>query len=223
MVKYREKENQKKLIEQFSSMIIAQQSSLLRPLSIELEVPPAPQMSMEESEDQRRRQHLAKLEAGLRMRDLYTQQQRRWEEFREAERQRRVEKAKQKELDRLAGILSESVARRHYCQEQFQYSTVVRSYHHAARIIQRSFRQLKKRRQLQRMKEDERRRRAFQCKNRAAKVIQRAWRRYIEWKVYVARNFKSIKTGPVVKLEPSPLNPPPYWKRSYERRTIVSG
>lgn len=223
LVKYREKENQRRLIEEFSNMIVTQHSALLQPLNIELNAPTAPQVSEEEREDWKRMQQLTKLEAGLRMRDLYTQHQKRWEEFRNAERQRRLEKARQEELDRLARILSDSVARRQYCQERFQYTAVVRSHHHAATIIQRAYHQYRQRRHMQSRKLEEERRRAFWCTNRAARVIQRAWRRHINWKAYLAKNFKPIKTSPVVKLEPHPLNPPTYWRKPYERGTIVSG
>ena len=223
VVKFREKENWRKMVEEFSNMVLTQCSSLLQPLSIELEAPTVLQVSKKEREDQRKRLQLAKLEAGLRMRDFYTQHQRRWEEFRNAERQRRAEKAKQKELGRLAGILSDSVARRHYCQEKFLYTAVVRSHHHAATTIQRAYRQYRQRKQLQRKKLEEKRRRALWCKNRAARVIQRAWRRHRSWKAYVARNFKFIKTSPVINNGPHPLDPPTYWRKPYERGTIVSG
>ena len=221
VTKYREKKKQKKLIEDFSSMITAQESSLLRPIYIETETATEFKGSKEEKEEECRRHQLAKLESCLKMRDLYTLQQKRWEEFREGERQRRKEKARHQELDRLAGILSESAARRRFYQEQFEYTTVVRSHDYAAVVIQRAYQSFKLREQQLRVKQEEEKRRESLRRNRAARIIQQAWRKYSDWKLYLARNYKYIKAGPVVKLE-SHLGPPTHWK-SYERGTIVSG
>ena len=221
VTKFREKEAQRKLIEDFSNMITIQQTTLLRTISIDGEVPTAT-WSEEEKQKENKRHHVAKLESGLRMRDLYIQHQRRWAEFRESERKRREEKARQMELDRLASILSESAARRNYFQEQFGYSTVVRSHDNAATVIQRTFKNFMLRKQELRARRENERRIENELKNRAARIIQRAWRRYFSWKVYLARNYKSIKAGPVIKVEPFSLIAPANW-RSYERGTIVSG
>ena len=221
ITKFREKEVQKKLIEDFGNMITIQQASLLRTISIDVDVP-ATELSEEEKQKESKRHHIAKLESGLRMRDLYIQHQRRWEEFRESERKRRMEKARQMELDRLAGILSESAARRYYYQEQFGYTAIVRSHDYAALVIQRAFKNFTLRKQELRTKRENERRIENERKNRSARIIQRAWRRYFSWKLYLAKNYKSIKAGPVVEVEPLSLPTPNNW-RPYERGTIVSG
>ena len=67
-----------------------------------------------ELREERSRERRLRLEASMKMREIYEEKQKRWQEFREAERQRRIDKANQEELDRLAGILACSRARREY-------------------------------------------------------------------------------------------------------------
>jgi hypothetical protein len=82
----------------------------------------------------------------MKMRLVYEEKQREWEAFRAAESQRRIDKARQAELDRLAGIMAQSRARREYTQSKFRQTLSVRSHHQAATVIQRAFREMKSRR-----------------------------------------------------------------------------
>ena len=177
----------------------------------------------EESKEQRLR-----LEASMKMREIYVEKQKRWQEFREAERQRRVDKAAQEELDRLAGILARSRARREYSHAKFQQMATIRSYYDAAVVIQRTFRRMKSMRshlREQALKEEAQRRKMA---NKAAHIIQKAWRRYKQYKLYQAMHFKSIMTGPVIALPARPKVPsPPYGQvkgiPSYERAIFITG
>ena len=136
----------------------------------------------------------------MKMRDRYCERQKRWHEFRAAERQRRIDKANQQELDYFAGVIADSQARRQYSTLKFEYTTTVRSYHQAARIIQRAFRRMKGRKSwLKKVAEREKKERK-QKEERAAITIQKAWRIYKDYQLYQALNFKSVLTSPVVRL-----------------------
>ena len=65
------------------------------------------------------RQRKKRLEEALKMRKIQHQVQEQWVAFREAERQRRIDKANKLEADRLAAILAESKARNIHKQLQF--------------------------------------------------------------------------------------------------------
>ena len=136
----------------------------------------------------------------MKMRDRYNDKQRRWQEFREAERLRRIDKSNQEELDYYSGVIAESQARRQYATLKFKYMTTVRSHHQAAVVIQRAFRRMKARRAWQKKvtEREETLRRIRE--QRAARIIQRAWRMYRQYKLYVALNFKSVLTSPVIAL-----------------------
>ena len=136
----------------------------------------------------------------MKMRDRYCEKQRRWHEFRVAERQRRIEKANQQELDYFAGVIADSQARRQYSELKFKYTTTVRSCHQAAVTLQRAFRRMKARKSWQRRvaKREEMRRRKKE--ERAARVIQKTWRLYKQYQLYQALNFKSVLTSPVITL-----------------------
>lgn len=134
------------------------------------------------------------------MRERYLEKQQRWKEFRDAERQRRINKCNQEQLDYFASVIADSKARREYTTSRFQSTRTIRSHYDAAVIIQRRYRQWKKEqvkmkreslwRERQRKKEEE----------RAAIVIQKAWREYQQHKLYKALHFKSIRTSPVIAL-----------------------
>ena len=164
----------------------------------------------------------------MKMREIYEEKQRRWEAFRTAEGQRRLDQARQAELDRLAEIMAESRARREYTQLKFRQTLSVRSHHHAAIVIQRAFRETQSRRWWQERVEArvqfERRSR----ENRAAVKIQRAWRVYRQHKIYRSTHFKAVYTSPVVAL-PHPAGQgrySPAWTGegpSYKRYTTITG
>ena len=163
-----------------------------------------------------------RLEAAMKMRDIYEVKQQEWEAFRAAERQRRIDKAKQAEFDRLAGIIAQSRARREYTQSKFKQSLSVRSHHHAAVVIQRAFRAMKCKQSWQervRMRQEKEQR---ERENKAAARIQRVWKRYQQYKKYQATYFKSVYTSPVVALPDTA----PYWggqEPSYKRSISITG
>ena len=136
----------------------------------------------------------------MKMRDRYCEKQRRWHEFRAAERQRRIDKANQEELDYFAGVIADSQARRHYSTLKFKYTTTVRSYHQAAVIIQRAFRRMKVRKSWQRKVAEREEKVRRKREERAARLIQKAWRLYKQYQLYQALNFKSVLTSPVITL-----------------------
>lgn len=152
------------------------------------------------TEEQKVKERQSRLEAAMKMRDIYKEKQKRWETFRAAEEQRRIDKARQAELNRLANIMAESKARREYTQSKFRQSLSVRSHHQAALVIQRTYHAMKSRRswqeRLQARKEMEKRRR----ENEAAVIIQRVWKRYRQYRIYKATQFRSIYTSPVVDV-----------------------
>lgn len=179
----------------------------------------------EEESKLREKEQKHRLEAAMKMRDIYYEKQKRWHEFREAERQRRIDKANQDELDYYAGVIAESQARREYATSQFKHMTTVRSHHQAAMTIQRAFRQMKVRRKWLRIIADReelvRRRR----EERAARVIQRAWRLYKQYRLYLALNFKSVLTSPVVMSGMRQQSPDAVRSvtHSYERSISITG
>ena len=181
-----------------------------------------------EVESRENRERKLRLEVSMKMREIYEEKQKCWQKFREAERQRRIDKANQEELDRLAGILACSRARREYSHAKFQQTNTIRLYYDAAVVIQRAFRQSKSRRlglREQTLKEEAQQRR---MKNRAARIIQRAWRSYKQYRLYQALHFKSIMTSPVISLPARPKIPSPPHARmecvpSYGRPISITG
>ena len=162
-----------------------------------------------DKEEQLSREKTLRLETAMRMREIYAEKQKCWEQFREAEKQRRIDSANREELDRLADVLSRSRARRQYTQSKIQQTLAVRSHYDAALIIQRAFRRMKHVRLQYRWKTMEEESRKRRRENRAAFVIQRAWRRYMQKTLFEALNFRSILTSPVISLpvhHPLPLS-----------------
>ena len=167
-----------------------------------------------------------RLEVAMKMKNIYEEKQKKWEAFRAAERQRRVDKARQAEFDRLAGIMADSRARREYTRSKFHQTLSVRSHHHAAIVIQRAFREMKSRRwwreRVQVRLQFERRSR----ENRAAVKIQHAWRQYQQHKAYKAMHFKAVYTSRVVALaEPTPGKFPAWASEDpmYKRGITITG
>ena len=165
----------------------------------------------------------SRLEAAMKMREIYEEKQRWWERFRAEEKQRRIDKARQAELDHLTAVIAQSRARREYSQAKISQSLTVRSYHHATVVIQRAFRAMKSRRWWQEKEqarfESEQRMR----QNKAARKIQRAWKIYRQYKIYQATHYKSVYTSPVVNLSnPKAMT----WtgsEPSYKRDTSITG
>jgi hypothetical protein len=168
----------------------------------------------------------SRLEAAMKMREIYEEKQRWWEAFRAAEGQRRVDKARREELDRLTKIMEESRGRREYTRSKFRQTLSVRSHHHAATVIQRAFREMKTRRWWQEKARARRELEKIWRENRAAVKIQRAWRRYRQRKIYQSTHFKSVLTSPVVALPEQVLGRSPRWSYegpSYKRSISITG
>lgn len=159
----------------------------------------------------------------MKMRAIYQEKQRRWQEFREAERQRRIDKASKQEMNHLNSIIAESKARREYTNSKFHRTLAVRSYHQAALVIQRAYRRMRLsnavKSKLSRQQRDLRRR----ARERAARIIQRTWRDYRQNKLYKALHFMSIMTGPVIAVGRRTESPPPAGIQSYEKGISITG
>lgn len=157
----------------------------------------------------------------MKMRATYQERQKRWQQFRELEKQRRKDKAHVMEMNRLNNIIKESRARREYTCSKFQQTLTVRSYHAAALVIQRAYRRVRKERAV--------RTRALELetllvrkqRERAALVVQRVWRRYQQQKLFKAMHFMSIMAGPVIAVERRLPSPP--GAHSYEREISITG
>ena len=150
------------------------------------------------SEEESERERKLRLEAALKMRDMFVEKQKQWAQFREAERQRRIDKANQEELHHLAAVLASSRVRHELTKAKFHQTLTVRSHYDAALIIQRAYRKMKKQRKLLRVRETVITTMRKKKENGAAIIIQRAWRRYRQLKLYEFLHFKSIPTGPVL-------------------------
>ena len=150
--------------------------------------------------EQREAEKKVRLERALQMREVFLEKQKNWKAFLEAEQKRRDDKTKREELNRYFEIVAESQARKEYNELMFQQTHTVRSHTTAALIIQRAYRRLRLRcllaeRVNQRVTKEQRRR-----KERAARTIQQAWRKYQQYILYQHVNFKKIKTSPVITL-----------------------
>ena len=155
------------------------------------------------------------------MREIYEEKQKRWEEFRAAERQRRIDTAKKAELDHLAMVLSQSKARREFTQIKFMQVRSVRTHNQAAVVIQRAFRAMILRKSWQRKTklwiESEK-----NCReNKAAVVIQRAWRGYQQYNMYQATYFRPVYTSPVVPIKKTHSQDNQF--PSYKKNTSITG
>ena len=152
-------------------------------------------------EEQREREKKLRLEAALRMREIFLEMQKNWKEFREAEQRRRAEKARREELDQYADIVAQSRARREYTEQMFHQTQTVRSHTEAAIVIQRAYRRmtlwrsLSEKVALRQMREQRRR------EQKAARIIQKALRKYCQYKLFQELHFKKIRTSPVIALK----------------------
>lgn len=162
-----------------------------------------------------------RLETSMKMRAMYQEKQKRWQQFREAEKQRRVIKARVKEMNRLNSIIEKSRARREYSNSKFQQTLNVRSYHQAALVIQRTFRRMKKDKEARTRMLWEEAALVRRERWRAALVIQRSWRLYRQRKLFKAMHFRSIMAGPVIAVGRRQPSPP--GAHSYERGISITG
>ncbi len=217
---HRLEENQRDVIETFGKFIqTLRDNSSIMPISIQVtERTEDTDMKKRKADEQTRK------ERSLKMRELYLEKQRNWELFRQAENQRRIDKAHREKMDYLNGVLQGKYERRQYFIEQFQYTASVRSHCHAAIIIQRCYRKYRWRRDGWRKMAEARhiRERAKECF--AASVIQNAWKKYKEWKKFEKTYMCPIYTSPIVRINERPL-PEINGKglKSYERSTLTSG
>lgn len=183
-----------------------------------------PDFALEEREKGYERDSKLRMETALKMRDMYREKQKQWAQFREAEQQRRTDKANQEELDRLAAILAHSQAKHEFTKEKFHQTLTVRSFFDAALIIQGAYRRMKARRNM--LKEIEMKQAMLrrQMENRAAVVIQRAWQRYKTQKLYEFFHYKPIPTGPVISsLRGCPLPSISGCTFAYQKSTSITG
>ena len=167
------------------------------------------------------KERACRLEASMQMRAIYQEKQRRWQTFREAERQRRIDKAHQEEMNRLNDIIAESKARREYSNFKFQHSLIVRSHHEAALTIQRAYRRIK---QIQSDKAKWCEQVDAVCekvRERAARLIQKTWRHYHHHQLYKAMHYVPVMTGPVITFGKRVESPPRL--QSYARQISITG
>lgn len=158
-------------------------------------------MADEPDIEEQAKQQKMRLEGAMRMREIYKEKQKRWQLFREAEKQRRIDKANQEELDRLAGILAQSRARRQYSESKFYHTRTMKSHYESAVVLQRAFRRMKQTRAWQRKLAMEEEALKRERERKAACVIQKAWKRYKQQKLYEALHFRAILTSPVIALK----------------------
>lgn len=214
--KHNEERKRHQLIENFGRMLINLQT--MEPIVINTEG-----LHLKKKEqDEKKKEHQIRIEQSMRMRERYMKEQQKWEEFRLAERQRRKEKAHQEEQAQLMIIIENSRQRRKYFEEKFKYTMTIQSYHQAAIVIQRAYRKTRMRRERERKEVEFQKHKQQLLEMWAARVIQRAWRCYVEWKRFEADHLDSIITSPVVIMPRGHL-PIIQHNRLYERSTIVSG
>jgi len=170
---------------------------------------------------QREMDQKLRLEMALRLRERFLQQQHSWEEFREAESTRRAEKAKRQELARYKEIVARSQARRHYTELMYEQTITVRSHTEAAVIIQSAWRRMKLARAAAEEKEQLEGELEMIIKERAARKIQRSWRRYHQHKVYIRRHYRKIRTSPVISVRNQ--LPGNQQRASYQKGTSITG
>ena len=218
---HRLEENQREIIENFANLIQKlKDNSMMQPISFSVE-------EHVETIDMKRRKmdEQTRRERSLQMRELYAERQNNWEMFRQAEKQRRIDKAQQEKMDYMNGILLGKDERRQYHIEQFQYTNNVRSHFQAASIIQKAYRQYRERKNWWKRVKEAGLARDRAKKSFAAGVIQCSWRKHKDWKKFEATYMCSVHTNPVVQLSKRPLFELASDKglKSYERSTLTSG
>ena len=235
LVKYKEKMRHVKLMEDFSKRIISdKEAQLLKTFTTSLSVSrPVSQLSTRKGSaitgthrtvfdtEEVIRQRKQRLEEALKMREVQQKMQSEWAAFREAERQRRIEKANKQEADRLAAILAESKARRNYHNTKYLQTNTIRSYVMAVIAIQRWYKKTKKHKRLRQQQQVEKTAYEAERRNRAAIVIQKQWKKYRLLKQYHAMHYRPISTNPVILSHRQTHSSTE--QRSYLRRTSVTG
>lgn len=216
-------------MEEFSRRIASdKEAQLLKTFTISLTVSKpvedtAADPTEDKSEEAMARQRKKRLEEALKMREIEQKTQEQWVAFREAERQRRIDKANKLEADRLAAILAESKARREYHNTKYSQTNTIRSHFTAAVAIQRWYKKTKRSKQLRQQQEAARRAYEAERQNRAAVIIQKWWKKRILLRQFYALLYRPITTSPVilpyrVRQSHSSIN-----QQSYLRKTSVTG
>ena len=228
--KYQEKMEHMKLMKEFSKRIASdREAQLLKTFTTSLTVskPVMQSNTIEEGSatkdesEEIMRQRKKRLEEALKMREIQQKTQEQWVAFREAERQRRIEKANKIEADRLAAILAESKARREYHSTKYSQTITIRSHFTAAKAIQRWYKKMKRRKQLRQQQEATRITYEAERLNRAAVIIQKWWKKILLLRKFHALLYRPISTSPVIlphRKSHSSIN-----QRSYLRKTSVTG
>ena len=162
-----------------------------------------------------------RFEASMQMRAIYQEKQKQCQAFREAEKQRRFDSANKAEICQLHGIVANSRARGKYGLSKYRHSRMVRLYCQAAVTIQRAYRRM---RQLRHDKSTEMQtlEALGERREKAVKIIQKAWKSYSQWKMREAMNFVSIMTGPVLDIGRR-LEQVPVHLHSYQRGIAITG
>ena len=231
--KYREKMEHMKLMEDFSKRIASdREAQLLKTFTTSLTVSkPVMQSntteeglaadSTKDESEKIMRQRKKRLEEALKMREIQQKAQEQWAAFREAERQRRIEKANKLEADRLAAILAESKARREYHSTKYSQTITIRSHFTAAKAIQRWYKKTKRRKQLRQQQEAARISYEAERQNRAAVIIQKWWKKILLLRQFHTMLYRPVSTSPVIlphRKSHSSIN-----QQSYLRKTSVTG
>ena len=192
-----------KLMEEFSKRIASgKEAQLLKTFTISLTVSQLDEDAAANSGKDKcegvMRERKRRLEEALKLREIQQKTHKQWVAFREAERERRIDKANKLEADRLAAILAESKARREYHNSKYSQTFTVRSHFVAAVAIQRWYKMMKRKKQL--MKQQEAAKIAYEAErqNRAAVIIQKWWKKICLLRQFHALLYRPISTSPVI-------------------------
>lgn len=226
---HRIKENHQDVIEGFSSQIQAlKDNQITKPIVLRMLV--ADEVGKLNTQRRKADEKIRK-ERSLKMRELMVEKQKNWELFRQAEKQRRTDKAQQHKMDLLNGILQGKHERRAFHVKKFEYTNNVRSHFIAASVIQRAYREYRAKKEWWVRVTTARLSRDKMKKNYSASIIQNAWRRYNEWRKFDTQYMQPVYTSQVVQLascarkksllpqDANPLNT----IKPYERPTLTSG
>ena len=218
---HRLEESHWEVINQFNDLVQSlKNTSVIKPISLVM-----PEQAERVEAGKRKIDEQIRRERSLQMRKMHIQKQENWKKFREAEQQRRIDKAYQEKMDYMNGILKEKQERRQHFIEHFQYTNSVRSHFQAASVIQRSYKRYRERINWWKRVKCARDVRDKVKVTFAASVIQNSWRRYKKWKQFETTYMCSVRTDPVVQLSKRPMLPKLSSKetKSYERSTMTSG
>jgi ankyrin repeat protein len=143
-----------------------------------------------------------------------------WKKFGIGEKQRQDNVKKQREKEILMKTVHDCQERKNYITEKFKHSKTVRSHQQAAQIIQQAYFKSKERQRkyIENEKHKFQRKLAYQMD--AAKVIQRSWRHYRDWKLFENDHLSPVNTGPVLNLPHNITNSD---STTFRRKTLISG